>query len=102
MQLPTVEAFSDVLPERVFFNWEMGFGGGMVSGRTAEVPEAQLRIQPWVLSRFIASLKAGPFLLILLIKGICFVKQTRPFIRTENHFMRSFGFLGCFLFVCFC
>lgn len=61
--------------------------------RVAKVPEAQLRIWPWVLSRFIASLKAGPFLLILLIKGICFVKQNHPFIKTEHNFMGFFTFM---------
>lgn len=55
-----------------------------------EVPQVELRIWPWALSRFVASLKAGPFLLILLIKRICFVRQNRPFIKTEHNFMVFF------------
>lgn len=58
----------------------------------AKVPEAQLSTQPWVLSRFIASLKAGLFLLILLIRDICFVKQNHSFIKTEHNFMLFFFF----------
>lgn len=58
----------------------------------AKVLEAQLRTQPWVLSRFIASLKAGLFLLILLIRDICFVKQNHPSIKMEHNFMPFFFF----------
>lgn len=79
-----------MFPGGIILAQEMGFWGARHQAGlrwVAKVPEAQLRIQPWVLSRFIASLKGGPFLLILLIKGICFVKQNRPFIKTEHNFM---------------
>lgn len=87
---PSLEVFG---PGVVVFFPGDGFGGARHQVGlqwVAKVPEAELRIRPWVLSRFIASLKAGPFLLILLIKGICFVKQNRPFIKTEHNFMGVF------------
>lgn len=58
------------------------------------VSEVELRIWPQALSRFIASLKAGPFLLILLIKRICFVKQSCLFIKMEHNFIGFFFFFN--------
>lgn len=82
-------------PRRCFATRRWGLGArrpGQPSCCAAgrEVLPVELRIWPWALSRFVASLKAGPFLLILLIKHICFVRQNRLFIKTEHNFM---GFL---------
>lgn len=79
-----------------FFSQEVGFRGiqhQVGLQWVAKVPEAQLRIWPCVLSHFIASLKVGPLLLILLIKDTCFVKQNHPFIKTEHNFMVWVGFV---------